>query len=54
MKYILKGSNNPNLVERIFENRRVDIEQRNTFLKPSAKSLQKPRVYDNMEKAVQL
>lgn len=54
MKYVLRGSNNPNLVERIFENRRVDIEQRKTFLNPSATSIQNPRVYDNMEKAVNL
>ena len=54
MKYVLKGSTNPNLVERIFENRNVDIEQRSTFLKPSANTRQNPRVYDNMEKAVSL
>lgn len=52
MKYTLRGSTNPNLVERIFENRRVDVEQRKTFLSPSATSIQNPRVYDNMERAV--
>lgn len=54
MKYTLRGSTNENLVERIFENRKVDIEQRNTFLRPSASCVMNPLVYDNMDLGFEL
>ena len=54
MKYTIRESNSIDIIERIFENRGVSIEQRDTFLKPSRASIQDPRVYDNMEKAVDL
>lgn len=54
MKYTLRGSTNEDLIERIFENRKVDIEKRNTFLKPSASCVMNPLVYDNMDLGFEL
>ncbi|MFR2314877.1 DHH family phosphoesterase [Terrisporobacter sp.] len=54
MKYKLKGSQNPDIIQRIFENRNINAEQRHKFLKPVLENIQNPRIYKNMESAVRL
>lgn len=51
MKYILKKSDNIDLIERIFENRNISFSNKEKFLNPTKEGIQHPLVYKNMDRA---
>ena len=51
MRYNLKGSTNQDLVSVIFENRNVDVREKECFLNPDKVCVSNPEIYKNMDKA---